>query len=130
MDKESIDRRHVLAPVHYGGEVDQVGEWASVRQIFDANMPAIRELESVTVIPPFILAAIGPRSKLGSTYNLLRKYPPAIMLYLTPGDGQCCPNFTDTTTTLTGAVAAPDKILNTTCRKEKQTHRSPQILLH
>ena len=87
MGKDSIDRRRASAPAHRGGEVDRVGEWASVRRIFDANMPAIRELDGATGLPPFILAAIGPSSKLESTHNLLRKYPPAIMLYLAPGDG-------------------------------------------
>lgn len=53
--------------------------WYDVTHIFAANMPAIYEADALTGLPLFMLAAVGPNSDLESTYNLLRKYPPAIM---------------------------------------------------
>ena len=53
--------------------------WADMRQIFSANMPAIHEVDGMTGLPVFVLAAVGPTSDIESVYNLLRKYPPAIV---------------------------------------------------
>lgn len=54
-------------------------EWADVNQIFNMNMPAVYEVDLVTGLPLFMLAAVGrPTSDLESIYNLLREYPSAI----------------------------------------------------
>lgn len=67
-------------------------KWAVVEHIFDANMPAIEEPDGITGLPLFMLAAVRSSSfmlatvdrhvmwssKFELTYNLLRKYPPAI----------------------------------------------------
>jgi len=54
--------------------------WACIRQIFIMNMAAIQEVDTLTGLPVFMLAAAGPWSDIESVYNLLREYPPAIDL--------------------------------------------------
>lgn len=54
-------------------------KWSYVRQIFRANMPVVNEIDLLTGLPLFMLAAAGPTSDIESTYNLLREYPAAIM---------------------------------------------------
>jgi len=53
--------------------------WVKMRQIFSFNMPAIHEVDLMTGLPVFMLAAVGPTSDIESVYNLLREYPPAIV---------------------------------------------------
>ena len=55
-------------------------DWVTVQCIFIANMPAIQEQDSITGLPAFMLAAIGVSSNLESIYNLLRQYPPAMVV--------------------------------------------------
>jgi len=54
--------------------------WVDTRQIFAANMPAINDVDGLTGLPVFMLAAVGPRSNIESIYNLLIEYPSAIGL--------------------------------------------------
>ena len=54
-------------------------EWKSVRRVFEANMLAVQEVDSISGLPLFALAAVGVGSDLESAYKLLREYPPAIM---------------------------------------------------
>lgn len=63
------------------GAVAKSLDWESVRRIFEANMPAIGEVDGITGFPLFMLAAVGPRGKLASIYNLLREYPTAMEVY-------------------------------------------------
>jgi len=53
-------------------------KWFHVRQIFNANMPLIQEIDVLTGLPVFMLAAVGPTSDMESIYNLLKEYPSAI----------------------------------------------------
>ena len=55
-------------------------EWECVRHVFNANMPAIQELDVITGLPVFMLTAIGTSSNLESIYNLLREYPVMVIL--------------------------------------------------
>jgi len=53
-------------------------KWSYTRQIFTANMPVVDEIDVLTGLPLFMLAALGPSSDIESVYNLLRESPPAI----------------------------------------------------
>lgn len=53
-------------------------KWEVMRQIFVANMPAIYEVDWMTGLPLFMLAAVGPYSDVESVYNLLKQDPLAI----------------------------------------------------
>merc|ERR1740124_2093075 len=53
--------------------------WVEMRVIFSFNIPAIHEVDLMTGLPVFMLAAVGPTSDIESVYNLLREYPPAIV---------------------------------------------------
>jgi len=44
------------------------------------NMPVVDEIDVVTGLPLFMLAAVGPTSDIESIYNLLRENPPAIQI--------------------------------------------------
>lgn len=55
-------------------------KWLHMRQIFTANMPIIQEIDDLTGLSLFMLAAVGPTSDLESVYNLFREYPPVINL--------------------------------------------------
>jgi len=50
-------------------------KWSIMRQIFAANMPIIHEIDEMTGLPPFMLAAIGKDSDLESIYNLMKECP-------------------------------------------------------
>jgi len=50
-------------------------KWSFTRQIFAANMPIIHEIDEMTGLPPFMLAAIGKDSDLESIYNLMKECP-------------------------------------------------------
>jgi len=50
-------------------------KWSFTRQIFAANMTMIHELDEMTGLPPFMLAAIGKDSDLESIYNLMKECP-------------------------------------------------------
>jgi len=52
--------------------------WVDSRQIFSVNMPTINEVDEIIESLVFVLAAVRPTSDIGSVYNLLREYPPAI----------------------------------------------------
>ena len=52
--------------------------WVDIGQIFAVNMPAIHEVDKLTGLPVFMLAAVGPTSDIESVYNLLKEYPSAI----------------------------------------------------
>merc|ERR1740124_2011475 len=49
--------------------------WIEIRQIFSLNMPAIHEVDGITGLSVFVLAAVGPTSDIEAIYNLLREYP-------------------------------------------------------
>merc|ERR1740124_1570587 len=53
--------------------------WVDMQQIFSVNMSAIHEVDGMTGLPVFMLAAAGPTSDIEAVYNLLREYPPAIV---------------------------------------------------
>mmetsp|Transcript_11429 Transcript_11429/g.13498 ORF Transcript_11429/g.13498 Transcript_11429/m.13498 type:complete len:387 (-) Transcript_11429:170-1330(-) len=55
-------------------------KWFDMRQIFAVNMPAVYEVDVVTGLPLFMLAAVGQNSSIESVYHLLRENPPAIIL--------------------------------------------------
>jgi len=54
--------------------------WSDTKLIFALNKPVIYEIDVLTGLPLFMLAAIGPLSKIENVYNLLKEYPPASML--------------------------------------------------
>ena len=54
--------------------------WVDVRQIFAVNMPAIHDIDGLTGLTVFMLAAVGPNSSIESVYNLLKEYPSSIGL--------------------------------------------------
>lgn len=53
-------------------------KWTNMRQIYNLNMPLVQEVDGLTELPAFMLAAIGHESDMESVYNLLKEYPPAI----------------------------------------------------
>jgi len=52
--------------------------WVDMKKIFAVNMPAIHEMDELTGLAVFMLAAVGPTSDIESIYNLLKEYPSAI----------------------------------------------------
>ena len=55
-------------------------KWSFIRQNFKVNMPVVNEIDLLTGLPIFILAAAGSGSNLESTYNLLKEHSAAIMI--------------------------------------------------
>jgi len=55
-------------------------KWSNVKQIFTLNMPVVNEIDVLTGLPLFMLAATGPTSDTESVYNLLRECPAAMKL--------------------------------------------------
>jgi len=53
-------------------------QWSKIKQIFTSNMPAVNEIDVVTGLPLFLLAATGPTCDIESVYNFLKEYPPAV----------------------------------------------------
>jgi len=53
-------------------------KWIDVKKVFAAHMPVIQEIDTVSGLPAFMLAASGSTSDIESVYNLLKEYPPAI----------------------------------------------------
>jgi len=51
-------------------------EW--LQHILHSNLAAIEEIDNLTGLEPFMLAAAGPNSDLEATYNLLRENPAAV----------------------------------------------------
>ena len=49
-----------------------------MKQFLAANMTVLHEVDSVTGLPLFMLAAVGKSSDLESVYNLLVEYPGAM----------------------------------------------------
>jgi len=58
---------------------DRSLQWQSCRQIFLMHKPAVYEVDVLTGLPAFMLAAVGPKSDIESIYNLLREYPCMLM---------------------------------------------------
>jgi len=54
-------------------------KWSYLKQIFAANMPVINEIDVLTGLPLFMLAATGQTSDIESIYNLLKELPAAII---------------------------------------------------
>lgn len=52
--------------------------WIYTRKAFDVNMLAIYEVDKVTGLPLFMLAAVGKGSDIECVINLLKEYPSAI----------------------------------------------------
>merc|ERR1740124_1163569 len=52
--------------------------WADVRQILAVNMPVVHDVDGLTGLPVFMLAAVGPKSNIESVYHLLKEYPSAL----------------------------------------------------
>jgi len=55
-------------------------KWSRTRQIFNLNMTVINDIDVLTGLSLFMLAAAGPTSDIESIYNLLREYPSRMML--------------------------------------------------
>ena len=55
-------------------------KWVDMKIFFLENMLALHDIDVITGLPLFMLAAVGSDSDLESTYNLLKNYPPAISL--------------------------------------------------
>jgi len=53
-------------------------KWSNMKQIFALNMPLINEIDALTGLPLFMLAATGPTCDIESIYNLLKEYPAAM----------------------------------------------------
>jgi len=53
-------------------------KWSLVKQIFISNMPVVNDIDALTGLPLFMLAAIGPTSDIESVYNLLKEYPSVV----------------------------------------------------
>jgi len=53
-------------------------KWVDMKVIFAGNMPAIHEVDTVTGLPLFMLAAVGSSSDMESVYHLLKEFPSAI----------------------------------------------------
>merc|ERR1711935_648017 len=53
-------------------------KWSHVKQVFMSNMPVVNEIDLLTGLPLFMLAAIGPTSDIESIYNLLKECPSVI----------------------------------------------------
>ena len=51
-----------------------------MKQIFASNMPVVNEIDVLTGLPLFMLAAIGPTSDIESVYNLLKEYPSVVQI--------------------------------------------------
>merc|ERR1740124_767220 len=54
--------------------------WIYVRQILAVNMPVVYDVDGLTGLPVFMLAAVGPQSNIESVYHLLKEYPSALGL--------------------------------------------------
>merc|ERR1740124_1249688 len=52
--------------------------WVDVRQILAVNMPVIYDVDVLTGLPVFMLAAVGPKGNIESVYHLLKEYPSAL----------------------------------------------------
>jgi len=52
--------------------------WVKMKLIFDANMPAIYQMDVMTGLPLFMLSAVGQDSDMESTYHLLKEFPSVI----------------------------------------------------
>jgi len=52
--------------------------WVDVRQILAVNMPVIYDVDGLTGLPVFMLAAVGPKSNIESVYHLLKEYPSVV----------------------------------------------------
>jgi len=50
-------------------------KWSYMEQIFTSNMPVVNEIDELTGLPLFMLAATGPTSDIESVYNLLKIVP-------------------------------------------------------
>jgi len=53
-------------------------KWIHIKQIFTAHMPVIQEIDELTGLSLFMLAAAGPTSDIESVYHLLKEHPAVI----------------------------------------------------
>jgi len=58
--------------------------WADMKYIFDYYMSAVNEVDALTGLPLYMLAAVGPTSDIESVYNLLRENPASLALHADP----------------------------------------------
>ena len=54
-------------------------QWLQMKDLFAVNKPAVYNVDTVTTLSVFMLAAVGPTSGIESVYNVLREHPPAIL---------------------------------------------------
>jgi len=59
-------------------------KWANMERIFHNHMPAIDEVDAITGLPLYMLAAIGLDSDIESVYNLLRENPARLISHADP----------------------------------------------
>merc|ERR1711935_902425 len=52
--------------------------------IFDYYMSAVNDVDAVTGLSLYMLAAVGPTSDIESVYNLLRENPASLVLHADP----------------------------------------------
>jgi len=57
-------------------------QWSKMKQIFTSNMPVVNEIDVVTGLPLFMLAATEPTSDIESVYNLLKECPSAVNIMI------------------------------------------------
>jgi len=55
-------------------------KWSCIKVIFNLNMPAIYEIDVLTGMPLFMLAAAGVNSDIEAIYSLLKEHPTAISI--------------------------------------------------
>jgi len=55
-------------------------KWPCMKVIFNLNMPAIYEIDVLTGMPLFMLAAAGANSDIEAIYSLLKEHPAAISI--------------------------------------------------
>jgi len=53
-------------------------KWSHMKQIFTLNMPVVNEIDVLTGLPLFMLAATGSTCDIESVYNLLKECPSAM----------------------------------------------------
>lgn len=53
--------------------------WAVMKPVFVEYMPALYEVDEISGLQLFMLAAVGPTSDIESIYRLLKENPPAIV---------------------------------------------------
>jgi len=62
--------------------IERGWKWSELQKAFVSNMPAIKKLDIVTGLAPFMLVAIGPRRDLESIHHLLNESPGTVQWYM------------------------------------------------